>query len=277
MRNSRTLCMAATIASIVVLLSMVTTTECQGWDSYDNFDVTNDTGDEVNDLEATLGDVSVDDVSDYYTEDYEHVSESQEGSNVKIHWSTDGTTQPGEKEHFGFGLTGVTSHSGMDLQWTYNGQPVGGGSPPNNYPPDVSPGWEPRVDLDLVRSKIHNNCPSMNPVWIQRRVNTSTGTMSLDQLLVGGDLWNNATIIDATPISVPYCTTVTYDFDWDLNIPNYVMMYEVWENNGLSGGPGAAGDLEIVHLAAVSGIPEPGTVVMLVGLAGFVLFGYRRR
>ena len=268
-------------AIVLIFVLMVAATEAQWWDeggTYHNFDATNDTGHTANDFEVTLGGVSVGDVSDYYTDDYGNVTENQAGGDVKIHWSTDGQTASGETEHFGFALTKGTDYSSMDMQWTWNGLPVGGGVSPNNYPPDVSPRWEPHVDLDMLRSLIHNNCPTMSSVWIQRRVNTSTGAMTVDELLVGGNLWNTATLIDASPIVVPFCNTVTYDFDWDAGTPNYVMMYEVWEDNGgLAGGPGAAGDLEVVHLTAARAIPEPASIALILAAASFGLLAYALR
>ena len=74
-----------------------------GW-SYHNFDVFNETGQDVNDLHVELHGADPDEVSDYYTADYENVSESGGGGITNVDRSTGGSTPAGEEAHFGYAL-----------------------------------------------------------------------------------------------------------------------------------------------------------------------------
>ena len=251
--------------SLAVLLALTTSAEAYPEGAtYYNFDALNDTGGPVNDLHVELQGVSQDKVSDYYTEDYENVEEGGDDDHTDIDWDTETDTDPGHTAHFGFALAAGESYSSMTVQWTLNGNIV----PPGL--PDVAPEWIQNVDLDELISRVHNR--STSPLWAQRRINTSTGPMSVNQLLVGGPLWNTGTIIDPTPILLPVCVPQDFPFDWSASTPNYVMMYEVYPDNG-QGQPDTTKVL-VRHLTAARAVPEPSTVLMLlgVGLVGLLMF-----
>ena len=230
-----------------------------------NFDVKNDTGYTANDFHLELDGVSSSDVNSLWTGSYPNLAMSGSGDLV-IDW-TGATTANGATAHFGVGLDGDDNPSAFNAYWTLNGAKLGTGRQGGFQDWFLSGGQVQDVILNPVGS------PTL---WIQRRTNTSNGLIGLGDLLVGGALWNGATLLDNQPVQLLAGASLTYNFPALGPITqqvNEVMMYDVFADNS-----GAPGPLQMTFLNAASVVPEPGTLSLLgAGAIMVLLYAWRRK
>lgn len=191
-----------------------------------NFDVWNYTGQTANDFELTLVGIKPSQIGYLYTGNYPNTTITQVGSSTVIRW-TGSSTPNGGFAHFGVTLIGVdmsVSPVRVRFTWTLDGVVIGA-------PPSPWQFWE--VDLStgqFIRRDIIRN-PTNTPIWVQRRVAISVQpSMSLDDLMRGGNLWNEGILIDREPVAVPPGGELTFDFVMPNSRAWAVMMYDVFQS-----------------------------------------------
>ena len=111
------------------------------------------------------------------------------------------------------------------------------------------------------------------PIWLKRRVNTSSDLIDLDDLLRGGPIWTRATVLDVDPILfASEGATIYYGFTLTAGVRSYVMMYDVYADVG-----GAPGPRTMTHLHSYDITPEPASCLLLAAGALAMIRRKRRK
>ncbi|HVP12348.1 MAG TPA: PEP-CTERM sorting domain-containing protein [Phycisphaerae bacterium] len=253
---------------IAVLTAALAATSAQAQPSvrntYWNFDVVNHTGTWANDFHVEVQGVDPNQVSDYYTPGGWTVAEGGGSGYTDVDWDGPGAyVAAGATEHFGMGFHDNAVVTGTTMNWTQDGVSIGSTGPARSKWTIWEGGsWD-------VDNTVWNDFGSA--IWVKRRVNTSGMIINLNDLQVGDPLWITGTWLDTTPMRLlSGQSTPTHTWVWQLAIPSYVMMYEIYGDVG-----GQIGQLEATWLTGAVVLPEPATGVMLLVLGGLALL--RRR
>jgi hypothetical protein len=225
-----------------------------------NFDVFNRTGLTANDFEVILLGVSATDLGSLYTGDYPNATVTTVAGGVKIRWTGD-TTLNGTWSHFGIGLKGNLNPTSTEFSWTFNG-----GALPVP-PPRQWQDWNMVNGNTVARDVIRNQGP--DPFRVQRRILTLPGpnVVELNELLRGGALWNQALLIDTTPVEILGGANLNWDFPVTDDI-NYMMMYDMFDSQ--------TGERMMTFLNAVQVCPEPGVLSAVACCLGTALLRRRK-
>ena len=226
-----------------------------------NFDVWNRTGVTANDFDLFLDGITPAQITSTWTGSYPNVTKTFNGTGTLLHW-TGNFTAPGSSAHFGVHLLDNLSPTSTTWNWTFGGTSVG----------SVPGIWQPWFFLPgVVRDRLIN--PWTFPLWIQRRVIIAPRIIGLGDLLVGGQLWNDATVIDSSPILFPGGSSILdFDFPDQGTTASYAMMYDLYSDNN-----GVPGD-QIATFLNATDVPEPQTGLLVsIGLAGLMLSWRRGR
>ena len=230
--------------------------------SLSNFDIWNFTGVTANDFELDLTGVNPGQITGLYTGNYPNAAVTGNGNPTTVTWSGS-STPSGTSSHFGVTFGGADLDmmpSAVNYSWTLNGQRIA------NLPPS----WQYWICLrgGLVRRDVIRNLWNTSMFFQRRVLIVQAPSMDLTDLFRGGTFWNNATVIDASPVSLSAGSDLTYDFAMPAGPDQWaVMMYDVIDANG---------NIQATFLNGVNCVPEPTSILALgVGLAG--LLSRRRR
>ena len=194
-----------------------------------NFDMVNRTGQFVNDFHMTLYGITPDQIgTTIWTVNYPNATVSAVPGGTRISW--DGhSTPPNFIDHFGYRLAGTPSSmpapTRIEMEWTIDGVPV------PNRPPGTTSKWVPLPNGDVRNLVTLQSETYDGDVFLARRVMSMPGGAVLDDLLVDGDLWANATLIDDFPLLLPPDTPFEFDFalpEIDSEGTSIVMMYDLF-------------------------------------------------
>lgn len=228
-----------------------------------NFDVWNNTGAMANDFHIGLSGIPTTAIGGLYTGDYPSVNVASDGmGGTNLTWEGS-TTAPGDFAHFGLTIDGNLNPTAVQMNWTFNGMNIG----------KIPDAWQRWLELTsgIVQDDIFNN--SNDVLWVQRGINIVPAgqAISLDDLLVGGELWETRDLIDSGPIPLFPGESLLWDFNTDPSIGAVVMMYEVFDQ-APGGGPGNP----VITFLNAAVVPTPGAITCF-GLAGLVASRRRRR
>jgi hypothetical protein len=221
-----------------------------------NFDVRNGTGQTANDFEVILYGVEAAKLNNLYTGDYPDVQVTPVAGGVKVRW-TGSSTAPGTWDHFGIGLNGNVNPTSTEFYWTFDG-----GQLPLP-PPRTWQNWQ--VVGGVARDVIWNW--ASHPMWVQRRILTQPGEVSLEDLMRGGSLWNQATVIDTSRVQIGHGGSLNWDFPITSDI-SYLMMYDVFDS--------VTGGRTMTFLNAAKVCPEPASLIALICGLGTVMLRRKR-
>jgi hypothetical protein len=228
--------------------------------SLSNFDVWNRTVFIANDFEVFLDGIVPGSITDVYNGALNpfappDASVTQEGSGTVIRWGPPedgGQVNPGGMGHFGFQITGNLTPLGTIFRWSQNGEPLSPRVPSDGLTWKALTGQgkagtgeagqgraavaQPIANRSIsVEAEVPNRSGS-EVIWIQRRVNTSSTRVVLDDLLVGEPLDRTATLLDPDPIPLAVGDSVTFIF----NVPpgTYAVMIVDYYSAADDGGVG---------------------------------------
>lgn len=229
------------LCALILLVSSTAQQPPQIEGSLSNFDVWNRTVFIANDFEVFLDGIVPGSICDVYNGAFNpfsppDASVTQEGSGTVIRWGPpeDGSqVNPGGMGHFGFQIKGNLQPLGTIFRWSQNGEPLGprvktdglvwNAAPAGNggdggvVKPDEredSGGFEgaPRNARMLAIEGTVPNRSTSDTYWVQRRINTSSNKVTLDDLLVGEPLEQSATLLDPRPIPIAPGDELTHVF-----------------------------------------------------------------
>jgi hypothetical protein len=199
--------------------------------SLSNSYIWNMTGQEVNGFQIAFTGFSPDSVGEINLTDYPKatVTDMQGGLGAVIDWRG-GTTPPGGVSLFGNELLGDATPVDVEIWWINDDEPVG----------IIDVGYQswsgfvgnPPVWVDIF-VYYETGDPNQAPISIERRINTTEDEITLNDLLVTGDLWLTAKKVDDQPVLIEPGGQITFDFPWEGQpYVNFVMMYDVTDQDG---------------------------------------------
>jgi hypothetical protein len=258
-------------AVLALLVGLVAVPAQAYWTTVSNFDVYNYTGQTVNDFHLKLTNVPLAGLGALWTGSYPTVSTVGDWYWAEATW-TGASTPNGGHAHFGANILytgGSSNYFSSEYWWTKDGVRLTNNLPP---PPNGGVWWH---GIYLTAALLNPNSIGTSSMWVERRTNVVDGPVLLDDLMVDSPIWNSATIVDQQPVEILPGQALSYDFvagTAPLDSTNYVMMYNVYEDNN-----GAPGPLVATFLNAIS-VPEPSTLALLgIGAVNLLAYALRRR
>lgn len=223
----------------------ITTMDC-------NIDAYNLTGQTANDFDIQLGGVAKSEVLKTFHNIFPNVEVTEQPYGSLIHYYGR-EFAPGDSVHIGYEIFPAGPIGTIDQYWSYDGAKLGGPAFRCNKPTIFSDG------------NVTNT--GSTDVWIQRRFAVEPDAVDLqNDLNTGTSFWNNATLIDQSPIALLAGATADYAFA-NVGAGSYTMMYDVCSDAQCS-----AGHVSETVFSSVYYTPEPG-VLGLVGSAGLAALG----
>lgn len=272
-----------------------------------NFDVVNNTGQEVNDFQVTYGNTAPSDIlqggsgltlqpwtnaphAPHFLAGWDpSVTPGPGPGETTVKWGPGSSGNrflaPGQSLHFGATLLNGHVPSDICMTWTRDNVPIHTGGDPN-LPITIIP--EPAIydpNGNLVVQTVNQVCadsafPPTNR-WVQRFVRSVDRELNLQELVIGNPVLDLSTQVDAAPI------LLAPDQSIDLAMPSLppsptgisgaIIWYSVYEDN--NGAPGQLVGTSYYGLNfAVEMIPEPSTTTLCIfASAAFGVFRSKRQ
>jgi len=176
-----------------------------------NFDVWNRTGFIADDFEVALEGILGANITDLYNGAFNPFADgvvTTEGNFGVIRWSPLPGVQvnPDQKAHFGFKIRGNLTPVSQIFRWTQQHEPLNPRVPVDGQKWRALTGQQRATEAQTRGTiVVENSIPnlSLESRWIQRRTNTTSGPVILDDLLAGSPLDLGATTLDPMPVPLP--------------------------------------------------------------------------
>lgn len=182
----------------------------------------------ANDLHVELIGIQPGQVRDPWTGSFPNATIGSVSGGTQINWSG-ANFPPGSMAHIGWEITDPTNLQFARIWWTINGAPIS-----IVQIPDLVQTWDARGEGSPNGQQIVDVLVNRwtQPVQVMRRALISPRTLTLSDLLVGSDAWNQSVPIEIVPLTLMSQQPIELPFPYHINTLGYGVFYDVLAEQG---------------------------------------------